>query len=281
MRKITILMIAVCGVFAALNTVHAQDDNHLFLIVSYKSTMPDGGSAAERDSLLSIFTEAITRKNDKILSEQSMRHTYGPDSRDWIVVRECANWADIEAARKTNRKLSRETWPDQKKRRAFFRELNKYWLPGHGDEVYTALTKFEKRAPQMTSGSDENHIFAITTRKTTRPDGGSTAKRDSMLALVQEAVVMKNDKIISRRILNHLYGMDNRDWIVVTEYANWEDVTEAGNVSRELRRKRWPDQEERRAFFTELGTYWLPQHSDQIYTGLSKFEKHPAQMTAK
>ena len=281
MKTLTILMIAVCGIFAALNTVHAQGDERHFLVISRKTTMPDGGSAAERDSLLSVFVEAVIRKNDKILSQQSMQHRYGPDSRDWIVVREYANWTDIEAASLANDELRRETWPDQAERQAFFKELRKYWLPMHGDEVYVGLSKFEKRATQMTSASDENHIFAMTTSKTTLPDGGSRARRDSLLTLEHEAVTMKNDKIISQRILNHRYGSDNRDWITVTEYANWEDIAEAANVSRDLRRERWPDEAERRAFGRELGTYFLVQHSDQIFTGLSKFETRPAQMTAK
>jgi len=281
MKTITILMIAVCSIFAALNTVYAQDDEHHFLIISLKTTMPDGGSAAERDSLLSVFIEAVIQKNDKILSQQSMQHHYGPDSRDWIVVRECANWADIEAARLANGELSRETWPDQAKRQAFNKALGKYWLPRHGDEIYVGLDKFEKHAPQMTSTSDENHIFAMSTSKTTRPDGGSVARRDSILTLEHEAITMKNDKIISQRILTHRYGSDRRDWITVTEYANWEDIAEATNMSRDLRRERWPDEAERTALSTELNTYFLLQHSDQIYTGLSKFEKRPAQMTAK
>ena len=280
MKKKAILMIAVCVIFAALNTVHAQDDERHFLVISFKTTMPDGGSVAERDSLESIFTEAVILKNDKILSQQSMQHYYGPDSRDWIVVRECASWADIDAARLENRKLSREMWPDRAERQAFFKELNKYWLPMHGDEVYVGLDAFEKRPIHMAS-ADKNHIFAMNTTKINFPDGGSVARRDSMLTMVHEAVTMKNDKIISQRILNHRYGSDRRDWITITEYANWEDIAEAGNMGRDLRRERWPDEAERRAFNRELGTYFLEEHSDQIYTGLSKFEKRPAQMTAK
>lgn len=279
--KNMILIISACFVLATLNTVQAQDENRVFLKVTYKTIMPEGGSAAERDSLLSIFVESVTRKNDKVLSSKSMQHTYGPDSRDWIVLNEYANWADIKAARTAADKLIEEAWPDESERSAFFKELFKYWLPRHGDEVYTEHAKLIKRAPQMAGTSAENHIFGITTYKTTFTDEGSRAIRDSLLSLTHEAVVMKNDKIISRRILSHTYGMDSRDWIVVTEYANEAAVEEARLASRDLRRAAWPDQEQRRAFFTELRKYWLPQHSDQIYTGLSKFEKSPAQITAK
>ena len=228
-----------------------------------------------------MLIESVVQKNDKILSAQAMQHTYGPDSRDWVALNEYANWADIKAARTVNRKLIEEVWPDESKRRAFFKEFNKYWLPRHGDEVYTEHAKLTKRAPNMAATSAENHIFGVTTYKTTFPDEGSIAKRDSMLSLVHEAVAMKNDKIISQRVLSHAYGMDSRDWIVVREYVNEAAIEEAWLASRDLRRAAWPDQEQRRAFFTELGKYWLPQHSDQIYTGLSKFEKGAAQVTAK
>ena len=44
--KTMILIISACFVLATLNAVQAQDENHVFRKVSYKTTMPEGGSAA-------------------------------------------------------------------------------------------------------------------------------------------------------------------------------------------------------------------------------------------
>jgi hypothetical protein len=120
-----------------------QNADHLFVATTFESAMPRGGSNAERDSLLEIYYKQVTEKNPLILSQRVMRHFYGSNSHDVVVVTEYKSWEDIDAADKKDTELFEKYWGDQAARRQFNRMLGKYFA-GHSDEIYTELTKFRK-----------------------------------------------------------------------------------------------------------------------------------------
>ena len=134
----------VCGSLLLFSGVaNAQDDGHVYVVVTWESIMPDGGTAEERDALLSEFIEAVLKKNDKILSSKTLRHMYGSNNHDWVVINEYASFAALAAAAELNEKLSEKKWPNEKKRTEFFRKLGKYFT-GHADEIYRGIPKFDK-----------------------------------------------------------------------------------------------------------------------------------------
>lgn len=145
MKHLSYLFVLICCIFVFSHGVaNAQDESHAYVAVTYKAIMPDDGTVAERDSLLSEWTEAVTKKNDKILSSTNLRHFFGSDNRDWVVFVEYESFADIAEAIKVNQELAKKRWPNEKERSEFFQKLGKYFLPLHSDEIYTALPKFDK-----------------------------------------------------------------------------------------------------------------------------------------
>ncbi len=134
----------ICGSLLLFGGVaSAQDDGHVYVVVTWESIMPDGGTAEERDALVSEYVEAVIKKNDKIISHKNLRHMYGGNNHDWVVINEYATFADIAEASELNQKLSEKKWPNEKKRTEFFRKLGKYFT-GHADEIYRALPEFDK-----------------------------------------------------------------------------------------------------------------------------------------
>lgn len=127
-------------------------------------------------------------------------------------------------------------------------------------------------APAWAQADEESHIYVVTTWKTVMPDDGTAAARDSLTALYADNVVKKNELIVSERNMRHLMGSDLRDWVVITEYRNWNDIDAAADRSNELFQEYWDTPEKRRefnrAFFTYFGT-----HSDELYTDLPQFAK--------
>ncbi|MEJ2636376.1 MAG: hypothetical protein P8184_13935 [Calditrichia bacterium] len=117
----------------------------------------------------------------------------------------------------------------------------------------------------------KGHIFVVTTHHTLMPQDGSEQERDAMLKELFE-VDKNNPKVISSRELRHYYGNDSHDWVVITEYANWQDIDEANKISDELYKKKWPDKKERDAFFKKLGKYFAG-HSDEIYQELPEYSR--------
>lgn len=123
----------------------AQDDmdGHVFTVISFKSTMPQDGSIEELDSLMNEYTSAAVKKNDKILSSKSLRHLYGSDSRELVVINEYASFADIEVAGKMNEELMKKRWPDETEREEFWKRFNHYFT-NHSDEIYMEMSNHRK-----------------------------------------------------------------------------------------------------------------------------------------
>ena len=105
--------------------------------------MPEGGRAAERDSLLEIYHEQVTKKNPHILGQRVMQHFYGSNNHDVMFVTEYKDWASIDAAGTMDTELFEKFWKDDASRRQYNRMFNKYFS-GHSDEIYSERTKLKK-----------------------------------------------------------------------------------------------------------------------------------------
>jgi len=123
----------------------------------------------------------------------------------------------------------------------------------------------------LSQEKEEAHLFVVVTWRAVMPDDGSYAERDSLLQLYVETQ-KSNEKIISVKHLGHYYGDDSHDYVVITEYASWNDIEKAGKIAKELTEKRWPEKEVRHAFFKQLSKYF-EGHSDEIFTEFPKFRK--------
>ena len=148
MRKAAVVFALVFGFSVLMSTgpVAAQEEaeeGHLFLVMTYKGVMPEDGSEEEWEALLKEYLEAVTKKNEKIISEISLVHYFGSDNRDWVVVTEYATWADMGEAAKIDVELAKKHWPDKKERDEYFKKLGRYF-PEHSDEIYTELPEFRK-----------------------------------------------------------------------------------------------------------------------------------------
>ena len=137
------LALVVC--FMMLSSVgFAQDDEgHIYVVSTFKSVIPEGGSADERDNLLMELIEA-QKSNKKVLSSVTLRHHWGSDFRDWVFITEYKSMADFAEAEKINQKLNKKKWKDDDERAEFFRKLGKYFSE-HSDEIYIELPKFTQK----------------------------------------------------------------------------------------------------------------------------------------
>ena len=145
MKQVLVFFAVVCAVvLLGIGSASAQEQsNHLFVATTMKSTMPEGGRAAERDSLLSIYHEQVTKNNPLILSQRVMQHFYGSNNHDVVIVTEYKDWASIDAAGNKDTELFEKYWKDEASRRQYNRAFNKYFT-GHSDEIYSERTKLRK-----------------------------------------------------------------------------------------------------------------------------------------
>ncbi|HFA50058.1 MAG TPA: hypothetical protein ENJ95_13700 [Bacteroidetes bacterium] len=127
-------------------------------------------------------------------------------------------------------------------------------------------------AAQSATAQDEGHYFMVTTWKLHIPENGSGKELNSILEEWHKKVVLKNPKTISEKTLVHVSGSDQRDWVVITEYANWNDINEATKIDNKLVEEGWPDKAERKKFFEAFGKYSIT-HSDEILQEMPKLSK--------
>ncbi|HKO78044.1 MAG TPA: hypothetical protein VJU52_12545 [Flavobacterium sp.] len=83
-----------------------------------------------------------------------------------------------------------------------------------------------------------------------------------------DKVTSKNDLIIGSEILTHYYTGNSTEVIMVNVYKTWEDIEKAQTISDDLEKKAWPDEKARTAFFDKQRSYYVPMHSDEIYSSI-------------
>ena len=89
------------------------------------------------------YFENITMKNSYVKGFYTHRHRWGANSRDALEVMVFNNLSDIEKATKETARLVKEYWPDEEKRKEFFKGYNKIFA-GHGDYIYSNVPELAK-----------------------------------------------------------------------------------------------------------------------------------------
>lgn len=118
----------------------------------------------------------------------------------------------------------------------------------------------------------EGPYYTVTTWKVVIPENGSNSEFNSLLTEFQQKVSIPNKKVISETVMRHLSGSDSRDLVIISKYANWNDIDAAAALQGELINKAWPTENSRSEFFKKFNKYFL-MHSDEIYSGLPAMDK--------
>ncbi|SDL90076.1 hypothetical protein [Kriegella aquimaris] len=121
-------------------------------------------------------------------------------------------------------------------------------------------------------GQDDGHYYTVTTWKLQVPQDGTRAELNGLMKEFSEKVVLKNEKIISEKVMHHISGADLRDLVIITEYANWNDIDAASTRQTELVETAWSNEDERNAFFKNWNKYVIT-HSDEIYQEIPELAK--------
>ena len=111
----------------------------------------------------------------------------------------------------------------------------------------------------------EGNIVVVTTMETKSNPDGSIAEFDSLNQLFTGKVIKKNELMLSAKTLNHMWGNNNRDFLVMYEVKSWEDIPKANQKNDELFEAAWKTKEERKAFNKAWNAYFTGKHSDEIY----------------
>jgi hypothetical protein len=138
-NKLSLLVFGLLLLFNFSN-VHAQDDNGpAVVITTVEMAMPEDGSIAEFDSLNQLYTDKVIKKNALIQNFRMLRHWWGHNNRDMLLIYDVKNWNDIIAANQKNEELFEQAWTTDEARKAFNKAYNKYFTGKHSDEIYSVV----------------------------------------------------------------------------------------------------------------------------------------------
>lgn len=96
-----------------------------------------------------------------------------------------------------------------------------------------------------------------------------------------DKVTSKNDLIIGSEILTHYYTANSSEVVLVNVFKNWEDIEKSNDISDDLVKKAWPDEKARTAFFDKRNSYYMPMHSDEIYSSIGTIGQKDFKPTTK
>ena len=146
MKKNIFYLVIVCAVFLITPELSFAQNRatNIVNVQELKIKWPENGTPEERDSLLSIYVENVVKKNEHIVSHREYAHFFTGDNHDYLVIEEYKDMDGLEASFRRTTELENQAWPDETKRKEFFKLLDSYFENWHGDHLYRMNPKLSK-----------------------------------------------------------------------------------------------------------------------------------------
>jgi hypothetical protein len=107
-------------------------------------SFPEDGKPEEIQALRKEYKENVIDKNPYIKGYYPSKHAWGSDGRDFLECFVVESLGDLQLALEENQKLTKDHWPDEKKRGEFFDKMDHYMTGFHADYVYRVVPELIK-----------------------------------------------------------------------------------------------------------------------------------------
>lgn len=118
---------------------------HVYYVRTKRRAFPADGKSEDFTKLMNEYNQNVTLKNSLLKGYYPSRHQWGADSRDYTEAYVFSSASDMEKAADENEKLEKAYWPDEAKRKEFFKKFNGYFDGWHGDAVYKHVPELRKQ----------------------------------------------------------------------------------------------------------------------------------------
>ena len=138
MKTLFAILFLITFFLATDNAVYAQEaQGNVFIMTNFERAFPDKGSARELDSLSTLYMDKVYgADNEYTISCNAVRHWWGHNNRDFIVIVEVKSWDDVTKANQKANELFEKVWSTKEARDTFNKAYNKYFTGKHSDEIY-------------------------------------------------------------------------------------------------------------------------------------------------
>ena len=256
-----------------------NSDNHVVTTSMYYLKYNPDGSWAELDELMEEEFTKMNQLDKELVSLMVLGHSLTGSFNEVVQVAEWKSIADADKSTVNTGAMRRKARPNDEKRKAFYDKYGKYWTSKHKDlAVEELVTSRIKRNNKRTTENSVVTVQEFYMKPMSQVEGGTAKEREALFDEYHNKVIMKNDKILSRRELGHYWsgslGGGQAPFVIITEFANTDDMINRNADGAEARRKAWPDEDERKAFFEKRNKYLAWGHKDiAIHSNLVKLNK--------
>jgi len=209
------------------------------------------------------YFKNVTSQNDLIKHAVFLVHYFTADNSEAKVVSVYDTWEDIEKSSEVSSELVKKAWPDEEKRKAFFKKRNNYYSTMHSDEIYMSMPGTK----QLKTESKKPLIYYVKRNQLSYKEGKGRAE------YIQN-VIDKDPLIKAYYPHRHFWGSDSRDVIEVFVLDNFDDIEKSFDKNEELVKAHWPDEDKRKAFFKEMNKAVTGWHADYIYRNVPELSKN-------
>jgi len=234
-------------------------DNHVVTTSMYYMNYVEDGSWTEFFELAEEEFTKMNRADKYLVSLLVLGHRHSGSRNEVVQIAEWKSIADADKSTVGLADMRKKAWPNEEKRKAFNEKYGRYWESKHTDlHVRELVTSRVKRNNKSTTENTVVSVVEWYLKPMSEVEGGTVAEREALFDEFHKKVIMRNDKILSRREMKHYWtgslGGGVTPVVFVTEYPNMavaDDVTR----NRETIQKAWPDEEKRAAFFEKRNKY--------------------------
>ena len=229
----------------------------------WKNSGVEGASPQDWRESLENYHTTRNKASRFLKSSLMLTHYHTGSSEDVHLVSEFNNMEDATAYGGSQAPLNKKAWPKEEERKSAVSAYNKYFQSYHEDlHVFENHVAFRKKAKKK--DLPDRTVVTVTTsywKPLKDVEGGSAEEREKLMKKFHRNVTMKNDILISQRVVTHLWSGHVADglWPVtyIQEFASIADADDTSSQN-ELFNKVFKTDEEKEA----LGKYWAGKHDD-------------------
>jgi len=215
------------------------------------------------------FLDKVTLKNELILATNFGLHYMTADNTELVYVQLFNSWEDIDKANKRNAELSKLAWPDEAKRKAYFKKRDAYYGSYHSDEIYAPIPGAKPNLEE----SDKANLFYVRKSHLAFPEDGTKKEFNELRDPFVKEVIHKNKFIKGYYPYVHAWGADKRDFIEVFVVASLADLDKALDESGKLNKARFNNEAKQKAAGKKMGKYFTGFHGDYVYKSVPSLAK--------
>ena len=242
--------------FLTVTTIHWNMD--------YDNFSMDEWKAVEKE-----YFDKVTMKNEFIVSAIVLMHYFTADNSELKIVTGYSSWENIEKANERSDELTKEAWPDEKDREAFFKKQSAYYTNQHSDEILSTMDGAKIMAEKLTKPL----VYYIRTSHRSFPEDGKPEEIQALRKEYKENVIDKNQYIKGYYPSVHAWGSDGRDFLEAFVLESLGDLALSMEENQKLTKAHWPDEKKADEFFDKMDKYVTGFHADYIYRHVPELTK--------